>query len=248
MKYTRSTVADQDICKVTFLADQKTLNYVISQAQAKAPYTHINNPSAKKRTKQEVYNAQLLGTLADYACSDLLRSYLNRYAPIPLITERYDDIRTDEYKKPDMFDTRVLNPTNNKVLSEIEIRSSVCNQIPLEPMIKTWHVLGWYVTQNKPAEKIRDFYMRPIYHYNLYNTGKPYALRDAESHLMSGALDLFIVGGATPQLIETEGEVQKKFGLLQEGATYQVVHIKNSMGVGESLKAIMDLCVSRVDL
>jgi hypothetical protein len=247
MKYTRLKVAGHDVCKVAFLDDQETLKHVTFQAEAKAPYTHINDPSARERSEREILNAQLLGTLADKACTDLLQSYLKRHAPGRLIAERYDDVRTDEYKKRDSFDTRVVKPGENRVLAEIEIRSSVCNKIPLEPMIRTWHVLGWYVTQNKPVEKIRDFYMRPIYHYNLFNAGKAYQLKDAESHLMKGALDLYIVGGATPYILETRGEVQRGFGLLQKGATYQVVHIKNSPGVGDLLKAVMELCVSKAD-
>ena len=238
-------VAGHDVCKVAFLDDVETLDLVVSQARAKAPYTHLNNPSARRRTKQEVYNAQLLGTLADKACSALLQSFLDKHAESRFTTERYDDVRTDEYRRPDLFDARVIDSDQGTVLAEIEIRSSVCNRIPLEPMIRTWHVLGWYVTQDKPAEKVRDFYMRPLYHYNLYDGGKAYALRDAEGHLMGGALDLYIVGGATPQILETRGEVQRGFGLLQEGATYQVVRIRDSLGVGDSLETIMELCASK---
>lgn len=245
MRYTRLTVAGHDVCKVDFLDDQETLSRVVAQAQAKAPYTHLNNPSARRRTEQEVYNAQLLGTLADKACSELLRSYLDKYTSGRLTAERYDDVRTNEYKKPDQFDARVTNPEKNSVLAEVEIRSSVCNRIPLEPMVRTWHVLGWYVTQDKPAEKIRDFYMRPVYHYNLYGSDQAYQLRDAETHLMSGALDLYIVGGATPEILESNGEVQRGFGLLQEGATYQVVRIRDSLGVNDFLRSVMELCESR---
>ena len=247
MKYTRSEAAGHDVCKVAFLEDRETLDQVISQARSKAPYTHLNNPSARKRTKQEVYNAQLLGTLADKACSVLLQLFLDKHAPSRYTAQRYDDVRTDEYKRPDLFDTRVVTTGGESVLAEIEIRSSVCNRIPLEPMIRTWHVLGWYVTQDKPVEKVRDFYMRPIYHYNLYDAGKAYELKDAAEHLMNGALDLYIVGGATLHILETRGEVQRGFGLLQEGATYQVVRIRDSLGMGEFLNSVISLCISRED-
>lgn len=245
MKYTRSTVAGHDICKVEFLGDTETLNRVRLQAAAKAPYTHVNDPAANKRTEQEVLNAQLLGTLADKACSALLQRYFDKYASPPLAVQRYDDVRIDEYKMPDAYDTRIVAPHDGTVLAEIEIRSSVCNRIPLPPMVRSWHVLGWYVTQDKRAEKIRDFYMRPIYHYNLYDTKEAYRLRDAERHLTGGALDLYIVGGATSDLLETRGEVQQGFGLLQEGATYQVLPIKNALGVGDSLNTVLELCRSR---
>lgn len=248
MKYDRLTVAGHDICKVSFLHDAETLGEVVSQAKAKAPYTHRNNPSAKKRTLQEVFNDQLLGTLADKACCDLLQSYFNKYSPAPLAVERYDDIRTDEYKERDKFDARIVALDKGKALAEVEIRSSVCNQVSLARMINIWQVLGWYTTQDKPAETVRDLYMRPIYHYNLYNKGKRYETRDAEELLMSGALDLYIVGGATPHILETRGTVQEKFGLLQEGATYQVVDIKEAFGVGDFLKEAMNLCVSRLGL
>lgn len=142
MEYETLTVRGHNIRRVLFLDDDETMAHVVSQAKAKAPYTHRNDPSARTRSPQEVFNAQLLGTLADKACSDLLQSHLNEHSPIPLAVERYDDVRTDDYKERDKFDARIKAPSEDKTLAEVEIRSSVCNRVSLERMMEIWHVLG----------------------------------------------------------------------------------------------------------
>jgi hypothetical protein len=244
MNYERLQKAGHDICKVGFLDDEQFLEHARSQARSKAPYTHPSDPSGDKRSERAIFNMQFLGTIADIACSNLLEQYLDKYAPDLFEVERYDDIRVDNYQRPDKFDTRITS-LGGQTLVEIEIRSSVCNKIPVAAMVKSWHVLGWYVTQNKPTEKIRDLYMRPLYHYNLYETGPAYEASNAEEYLMDGLLDLYIVGGATPEILRERGEIQKDYGLLQEETTYQVVGIRKSMGTGDFLKTALELCQSR---
>lgn len=219
------------IYKVEFDFDEPLVEIAKEQAGRKAPYTHSGDPSARNRPNQEVYNAQLLGTLADVACQSLLQSYLDVNANQPVRVIRYDEVRTDNYQQPDRYDIRIISGADEQLSKEVEVRSSVCNRVPVSRMLEIFHVLGWYVTQNKPGEEIRDFYMRPMYHYNLFrNRAAPeYRMNDAENHLRTGALDLYIVGGATPQMLQERGEIQRDSGLLQIGATYQVVSIKSAL-------------------
>jgi hypothetical protein len=99
-------------------------------------------------------------------------------------------------------------------------------------------VLGWYSTGSKPGEEAKEFYMRPIYHYNKYNENVEYKLSDADKHLYNGNLDLYIVGGATKEMIASDGLEDRGYGLLQEGATYQIIKITKALGIEEFLKVI----------
>jgi len=242
MKYTVYTVLKHNIIKVDYLSDEKMLQHAYTQAQAKAPHTHRNNPSARRRTEQEVFNSQYLGTIADIACSVLLQKHLDKYGTKQLLVERYDDIRSDNFRNADQFDARVILGDENRILTEIEIRSSVCNRVSLARMLEVFDVLGWYTTANKPGEQKRDFYMRPVYHYNKYQTGQAYAVANAEQYLLNDELDLYIVGGATADILQTKGEIQRGFGLLQEGATYQVVDILDALDAPAFLDTVLKFC------
>lgn len=242
MNFIKQTFQGHTIVKVDY-HDDAIRQKAYDQAAAKAKYTNRNNPAAKRRTDQEVFNAQYLGTLADLACSHLLQESLNLKGSGSLSVERYDDVRMDNFMHPDLFDARVTR--NGQSLAEIEIRSSVCNRVSLERMLDIWHVLGWYVTANKPAEKIKEFYFRPIYHYNRYRTRVEYKLADAAKYLADGSLNLYIVGGATADLLEQHGEVQPGWGLLQEGATYQVIAIRKALDAPEFLDNVYQYCISK---
>lgn len=248
MIFSRQVINKHEVCKVSFIDDQELLALAEKQAKAKAAHTNIHAPSARKRTFQEVYNAQLLGTLADLACSQLLQKYFEQYTPGTFAVIRYDDIRKNNYELPDQFDIQIVPiKACSSVLTEIEIRSSVCNRIPMDAMIRTWHILGWYVTDNKPGEKIRDFYMRPIYHYTKYASGPEYQLAQADKHLKDGSLDLYIVGGATSQILEEDGQLDRGYGLLQEGATYQIVQIIHALAMGAFLKSVLSFCQQKLN-
>ena len=242
MKFTKHTIRGHTIMKVDY-HDDGIRQKAREQAAAKAKYTNRNNPAARRRTDQEVFNAQYLGTLADLACSQLLQTSLSQEGSDSLSVERYDDVRQDNFMHPDLFDARVTR--NGQLLAEIEIRSSVCNKVSLERMLDIWHVLGWYVTANKPAEKVREFYYRPIYHYDKTQTGVEYRLADAAKYLADGTLNLYIVGGATTDLLDQYGEVREGFGLLQEGATYQVIAIRKALDVPKFLDTIYQYCISK---
>jgi hypothetical protein len=244
MKYRIQRVADHAIFKVDFLTNQTRLQRAIDQAQAKAPFTHRNDPAARSRTEQEVFNAQLLGTLADIACCDLLQAYFNQQNARHFSVERYDDVRTDNFERTDLYDARLIY--GDQLLAEMEIRSSICNRVSLERMIQIWHILGWYHTADKATEKIREFYIRPIYHYNKYGSNSTYTLAKANSHLLEGDLDLYIVGGATAQILEDKGEVQTGWGLLQRGATYQVVPITEGLDAREFLATVLNFCSNAI--
>lgn len=245
MKYIPQTVENHKIVKVDFLTDKAMLDRAVEQAQAKAPHTHRNDPSAHQRTEQEVYNAQLIGTIADIACCELLQAYFNAHHANYLLVERYDDVRSDNFMHSDLFDARVVIEGKKRLIAEIEIRSSVCIYISLERLVKEWHVLGWYITSDKSKEKIRDFYIRPLYHYNQYQSRNKYSLANAATHLFNGELDLYIVGGATAQILETKGQIQRGYGLLQQGATYQVVPIMDALDIQQFLDTVLNLCVSK---
>ena len=243
MKYELLKIDNYEICKVNFVLDEQMIKTAYSQAEAKSPFTNIHNPAAKKRTNLEVFNAQLLGTIADIACSNLLKQYMDKYSPKQFTVQRYDDIRINQYQKPDLFDTEIVCAGNEIKLLEIEIRSSVCNKMPISAMLKKWHILGWYVSQNKLIEEVKDFYMRPIYHYKKFHTSPTYFLKDAIKHLEDGNLDLYIVGGASSDILKEFGEIQQGFGLLQDGATYQVVSIKKGLQIRLLLEEIRNFCV-----
>lgn len=237
MEFIRHSHEEFDYVEVKFSMSEPLIEKAKHQAKSKTPFTHQASPSAKKRSVEEVFNAQLLGTIADIAFCNLLQSFLDKYHPTSFTVERYDDIREDNFENPDQFDARILN-NQEQVLAEIEIRSSVANRIPFEGILRSWHILGWYTTQNKPAEPIRNYYVHPIYHYKLFNTSQKYELADAHDHLEQNNLALFIVGGASADMLQNIGYVQRKFGLLQEGASYQLIDIRKALGMGDLLSSI----------
>ena len=238
MKFVPRKYRDFQFYKVDFSLEEPSLIMAQEQAKAKEPYTQIKDPGSKKRTKQEVYNAQLLGTLADISCQQLLQRYLDKKSPNLYKVVRYDDVRINEFEKPDQYDIQIVRNANDKVLTQIEVRSSVCYKMPVVAMIYIWHILGWYTTGTKVSEKKKDFYMRPIYHYNRFDTGAEYQLKDAESFLLNRMLDLYIIGGADVDLLVRKGEVLQQDTLLQKGALYQTLPIKQGLKIEDFLKAV----------
>ena len=247
VKFIFRTVENHNIVKVDFLTDNAMLQHAVKQAQAKTPHTRRYNPSARRRSEQEVFNDQLLGTIADIACCELLQTYFNAHQARYLLVERYDDIRSDNFVSPDLYDAKVVVEGKNQSIAEMEIRSSVCNKVSVELMLKIWHVLGWYITSNKSKEQIRDFYIRPIYHFNKYRGKLIYNSADAEKYLLNGELDLYIVGGATAQILENKGRIDQGNGLLQQGATYQLVPIMDALDIQQFLDTVLNFCVSKLN-
>jgi hypothetical protein len=233
MVFTTQVLNGHEIRKVQFSAGD--LAQARTQAEAKVPFTNANNPAARTRTTLQVRNSQLLGTLADLACANLISDFFTA-RNVPLSVQRYDDIRTDRFQNPHPYSIRVLGPRNT-CHADIEVRSSVCNRISVARMIDIWHVLGWYITAARPDDTLVDFYMRPIFHFNRFNTDT-YSLDNLERYFDEGAIDLYIVGGATRTQLVSHGEIQRGYGLLQEGATYQVLPIRQAMDVPAFLTAI----------
>ena len=219
--------------KAVFLNDPEVIQKAQTHAKAKVSFTNIHSPAARQRSDAEIYGAQLIGTLADMAVSTLFRRYLEKHSPQQFTVVRYDDVREDEFQEPDQFDARVYSFDGKEVIAEIEIRSSVCNRIPIARMATYFNVLGWYTTKNKPAEVVRDFYVTVIYHYNQFQNGPQYNPIHTADYLLQGALDLYIVGGATDKLLIEHGEVRFQRGLLQDGATYQTIPILSLIHISE---------------
>jgi hypothetical protein len=235
MNFTQHAIQGHTICHVQY--DAADLAIARTQAAAKAPFTNVHNPAALRRTPTQVMNSQLLGTLADLACFNLVQRYF-RDQHSALIAERYDDVRTDNFRNPHPYCIRILNP-DRTTLSDIEVRSSVCNRVGLQRMLQIWHVLGWYETAVRPADNpILDFYMRPIYHFNRH-AQEDYSVENVERYIADGALDLYIVGGTSRDQLQRDGETQPGYGLLQDRATYRVIQILRAMDVPAFLNAVL---------
>jgi hypothetical protein len=235
MNFTQRVIYDHTICYAQY--DDADLEFARTQAQAKAPFTNIHNPAARRRSPTQVMNSQLLGTLADLACSNLLQQYFYEQGT-RLVAERYDDVRTDNFRDPHPYSIRIMTP-DRVVLADIEVRSSVCNKVSVERMLQIWHVLGWYETAIRdPENPPLDFYMRPIYHFNRFKQ-ETYSIDDVELYLANRDLDLYIVGGATREQLQQLGEVQREYGLLQDSATYQVLQILRAMDVPHFLNSVL---------
>jgi hypothetical protein len=235
MNFTQSVVSGHTNCHAQY--DGAELAFARTQASAKAPFTNSHNPAARRRSPTQVMNSQLLGTLADLACSNLLQRYFSEQGS-RLVAERYDDVRTDNFRDPHPYSIRILNP-DRTILADIEVRSSVCNRVSVERMLQIWHVLGWYQTAIREAENPPlDFYMRPIYHFNRFHQ-ETYSLNNVERYLTNSDLDLYIVGGATKEQLQQFGEIQQEYGLLQDRATYQVLQILRAMDVPAFLNSVL---------
>ncbi len=240
MKYTPMNIAGWNILKVEVLDAPEVIELAEKRAIRKSPKVKKGDSGGKIRTHNEIFSQNFLGALADIACTKLLGSYFKEHS-IPIFVESYDQVRTDNFKDADLFDIRLTSAT---VQSIVEVRSSVCNLLPLENLINKWHILGPYYSEAKGGlETLKDYYIRPMYHLNRFEENKRtkfYRKANGMQLLKSGDIDLYIFGGATAAILSSDKAKDENGETLKQGkSSFKVVDIKDGLEPKEFLEAIV---------
>jgi hypothetical protein len=201
------------------------------QAQEKAKYTMAASQSGAHRSFTAKYENQLRGCLAE-AYSKLLIEEYAADAGKNIRVVRYDDVRTDGFKSAtDEFDLKVIVEGNTKLL---EARSSVVHDRRFEVGLENFDIIGPYVSKAKAAEKLNDYYIRPLYAYANYARGDFYQQK-LEDLVRHGSVALHFVGGTDLEKLHISG-YSKSMG---QGATsYSVMPILQGYAVEDFLSKI----------
>lgn len=225
--------------ELSVITDHELMSVAREQALKKCAHVHLSDPAGRKRSSEEAFSQNFLGVVADAACAHILRLYIAKYQ-LGATVIRYDDIREDEFRDPDQYDIKIQDADREWY---VEVRSSVCCFISLERMLKEWQVLGPYASASKgETERSKHYYFRPLYHFTRSKQTGDYQRADGERHLINGHLKLYLVGGATNDLIRKKGRQEFGQQLKQAGANYWVLNILDAMDVPtlfEDIKSIL---------
>jgi len=167
-----------------------------------------HDPSGRKRTEQKRKGMCIYGKLAEHALRSILNAEIENsgvQASIPESKNGFDDL-----DKEDQIDITII--VNGEPFT-IEVRSSFPYARIEEVITKHFSILGWYTTTNKPYEKPKDFYLRVLF---------PFPERECMDYLRKG-FDLFFVGGATKELLDSKLGGWQDESMKQYGGRYRTI-------------------------
>lgn len=184
----KGTIEDEEFFRISY-----------NIANKKSRYTMPIGTSGTKRNKMEILNKHFRGKLG-VLC---VKNFIQKHCQCDVVD--YDDIRKNEYKRPDEFDLMIgekilevrtsLLPKEFKFTSEIELLKYVLDNLRL---------LGPYTIQDgKPKEKPKDIYIQIIYPYVKYEFDEIFI------NLLNGNeidLTLHIFGFDTIDVLKEQGE------------------------------------------
>ena len=178
------------------------------QAELKAEYTMISDQAGNYRNNSHKYQKQLMGTLAEIYTQQYIQEILNEnYLQSKWIVERYDDVRTDQFKSPKgEYDLRIYAPKENQKSFFIEIRSSITWNRSFIDGLNQFDIIGPYLSQFKSEEKLNDIYIRPLYEYTNYQEKKYEDLKFID-YLNEGLIKLYIVAACSKKRLQSHGYI-----------------------------------------
>jgi hypothetical protein len=233
-------VADWNILKVDVLGSPEVICQAERIAEKKADYIKKNDPSGRPRNRAEIVSQNFLGALADIACTRLLRTYFKKHK-IPLKVVSYDEVRTDNFENPDQYDIQLSSEASQWI---VEVRSSICIKKSLRGMINDWHILGSYKTDIKGDFEVeKEFYIRPMFHLKRFSENYKkdfYKRSDGMKLLKDGEIDLYILGGATAEIMSSDKAWDEGGETLKQGqSSFRVVYIKDGLQTNDFLESIV---------
>ncbi|ADY26789.1 hypothetical protein Deipr_1655 [Deinococcus proteolyticus MRP] len=218
-------------------SEQKALyEHAKQQGLAKAPYTHAADPGGQQRPLIVIEARQILGTTADAFTAQILREQL----PEEIEVVRYDDIRTDNFERNDLFDIQLKRGDTEKI---VEVRSSIALFLPTPArVIPQFRLLGWYSTANKSGEEKRDYYFQPVFilrDRTLATDANARTFPSKSSHYFEqGYIDLYMLGCATRKDLEDNGKETSEKELLQTDAVYQTLKLNQTRTADDLISII----------
>lgn len=181
------------------------------QAKLKAKETNDKDQASNERTYNLKVEKQLEGILGEMAVLGYLESIANSVG-LSKIVERYDDIRTDDFKiAKNEYDIKIYLDREYNV----EARSSCSYKMALESSLRWLDTIGPYESQMKQQEKLNDFYIRPLFQFkNLLKDTKEKKVSTKDFSFMEELekdnLTLYLTGGFSKKaLIGRESIVEK---------------------------------------
>lgn len=200
------------------------IQHASEQATKKSRFTMNADQAGNNRTSLIKYQRQLMGILAEIGCKAYLEDILSEYDDITV--ERYDDVRTDEFKSPKgEYDIKILIRSNNIEII-VESRSSITHNKSLLYGIENYDIIGPYSSVAKSQEKDNNLYLRPLYSYIHFERGDYYD-NDFDKLLSSQEVSLHIVAGCSNfRMCNPKASKLKNMG--QYGTLYRVVPIQNA--------------------
>ncbi|OOY48201.1 hypothetical protein, partial [Solemya velum gill symbiont] len=244
MKFKKINIGNHSILHIQVVNDLELLKRAEQFARSKSPNVKTGDPSGRERKQSELFSQNFLGSLADIVCAEVLTKYMNKHNH-PIEVLQYDEVRTDNFLNPDMYDIKLINNNNEYI---VEVRSSACIYLSLEAMIMKWQVLGPYSSETKGGfEDDKAFYIRPLYHLKSYEknrTDKHYTRSSGIDLVKSGDLNLYIVGGATSEIMNKKGRNESGEELKQGKSEFKVVDIKDALDANDFLKTVSETITS----
>jgi len=222
--------------------EKKDIEEAKKIALAKFKFTNPNDPSGNARSDDTIYNRHCAGKLADFAVKHLINKKFE-VSGSPLLCVDYDEIRTDNFKEPDLFDLAIYSEDSKKI--EIEVRSSFCYRIknPQE-IINKMSIIGPYTASHKLKENPHDWYFQFYWHmipesFKSHNIKKLPVFEEAmESNQLFG----FIVGAANVGMLNDNSITKDQ---LDQGAEYKAVFpVSNGMDPISATNEIYKLVTS----
>lgn len=210
---------------LTLVAAINDLDYdkAIAQSKAKAEQTMDFDQAGGSRESDIKYSRQLRGVLGEMAVLCFITSLIEHEKLTTWQVERYDDIRTDNFKSPENeYDIRIRKNEGDTVI-QVESRSSIVHDRNLAAALRSCHIIGSYASDKKSAEKKSDIYILPLF---CYENESEFNELETESYLKSGALTLRLVAGCPYSTME---ERNKTSSLGQGNTKYKVLEITRGL-------------------
>ncbi|MCG3462914.1 hypothetical protein L7G72_13865 [Xenorhabdus bovienii] len=239
MKYDEVNVAGWNILKVDILGAPEIISQAQIIAEKKAKYVREGDPAGRMRDESERISQNFLGALADISCTRLLRTYFRKHN-FPIKVESYDEVRNDNFEHADKFD---ISLTSDYYQAVVEVRSSICIKKSLQGLINDWHILGAYQSKEKGNfETEKEFYIRPMFHLKRYKDNYKenfYRRSEGMQLIKNGEVDLYILGGATAEIMSGHKAWDEKGETLKQGeSNFRVIYIKDGLQTKDFLELI----------
>jgi len=221
LKWPCAGVANHMVTEAIF--DVSDINAAISVANSKVNFINVHNPGGIVRPQAVIKNRIIAGKLADKAVLEMINTMIVHWGLQSSISvEEYDHFRNDNFQNPDPYDLELRNLVTGNVQS-IEVRSSFCYKMaPVQKIVEKLSVYGWYTSANKPIEPPRDWYFQVIFYLRPSDIMPENEIKidTFEDQLASGSITGYVVGGASQQLLHTNGI----FRTDQDGASYRAIY------------------------
>lgn len=216
------------VAKISY--NQEALAPLIEESKRLAEKVNPKAPSGRVRTKEEILTSCLAGKISEDATKSLLGHFINSYKidgrvlPAKISPDKL--IERDEFYETHV---NVFVEVSGKT-KDIEVRSSFPYHPNFSRVINEFlDILGYYRASYKSKEEPKDYYLRPLFHFNHNEMLK---------RLKEEMFLLYIVGGATKEELLRFG-IDKD--LDQQGARYRVISpITRGRDINQMMEAIFE--------